>query len=155
MIFMFIGASPASTGGGIKTTTFLVLAVTVWAIIRGKEDTVLMGRRIPRDVVRRAAAIVVIAMVTIVVLTCVLCTVESGRHPLMTLENILMETFSAMGTVGLSCGITPLLQPISKILLIITMFFGRLGPLTIAFGLAGRSKPDGGIRYPEGNLMVG
>lgn len=155
MLLMFIGASPASTGGGIKTTTFLVLVAAVVSIIRGREDTVLFCRRISRDVVRRAAAVTVIAMSIVLIITCVICTLEAGDMPIMTLDNILMETFSAMGTVGLSCGITPYLHPISKILLIITMFFGRLGPLTIAIGLAGRKRPDEGIRYPEGKIMVG
>jgi len=156
MMLMFIGASPAGTGGGIKTTTFAVLILLAVAIIRNDRDVCLMNRRIGGRTVRRALLIAFMAAALVFIVTLLVFIIENGRGGLFTFDNILFEVFSAFGTVGLSSGITRLLQPASKVLLIITMFSGRVGLLTLILGLANRrQKGKGDFRYPEDRIMVG
>ncbi|MDW7617539.1 TrkH family potassium uptake protein [Peribacillus simplex] len=150
IFLMFVGASPGSTGGGIKTTTFATLIGTVWSQIKGKEDVVLFRRRIVIETIFRALTVTVIGLFVVLTITMLLTITESGKGFLM----ILFETTSAFGTVGLSMGLTPELSPIGRILIIFTMFAGRLGPLTIAFAIAMRRKPDP-LRNPKGKIMIG
>ncbi len=154
MMLMFIGAAPGSTGGGIKVTTFAILLLMTAAIIRGKQEAVVGKRSVAKDLVRRAAAITVLAMTMVLVCTLIICIIEEG-NPVVTMENILYECISAFATVGLSCGITPSLAPLSKLLLMALMFCGRVGPLTISMALANRHQKKDTIRYPEGRIMVG
>lgn len=153
LILMFIGASPGSTGGGIKVTTFAVLLLATHAIVQGHHETVVGKRSIGHGLIRRAAAIVVIAMALVLVCTLAICIIEQGK-PMMTMENILFECISAFGTVGLSCGITPQLAPLSKLLLMGLMFCGRVGPMTVSMALANRHRKHK-IHYPEGRIMIG
>lgn len=153
IILMFIGAAPGSTGGGIKVTTFAILLLVTAAIVRGRPEAVVGKRSIGRDLVRSAAAITVLAMVLVLTATFIICIIEEG-NPAATMETILYECVSAFGTVGLSCGITPQLAPMSKLLLMFLMFCGRVGPLTFSMALANRKKKDT-IHYPEGRIMVG
>lgn len=153
IILMFIGAAPGSTGGGIKVTTFAILLLVTAAIVRGRPEAVVGKRSIGRDLVRSAAAITVLAMVLVLTATFIICIIEEG-NPAATMETILYECVSAFGTVGLSCGITPQLAPMSKLLLMFLMFCGRVGPLTFSIALANRKKKDT-IHYPEGRIMVG
>lgn len=148
MAFMFIGASPGGTGGGIKTTTLVVLLGAVPAIIRGEARLVLFGRAIPLETVYRSAAIAVTA--ALVVLTGAALLLASQPQPF---QSLLFEAFSAMGTVGLSLGATPQLDAVGKIVVIIVMLAGRIGPLTLAL-LLGR-KTLTRLRYPEAAVMVG
>jgi trk system potassium uptake protein TrkH len=152
IILMFIGGSPGSTAGGIKTTTAGVLILSIISIIRGKNDTEIFNRRIAKDVLSRALAIVVIGMLWVLVVIMILSITEANKDFL----DIFFETVSAYGTVGLSLGITSKLSLIGKIVISFTMFAGRVGALTIVFALARKQqKKKGLIRYPEGKVMVG
>lgn len=152
-ILMFIGASPASTGGGVKTTTIAVVLVTVWSVIRGDEDVVVMKKRLPSDLLRRALALVVISLTVLLVTTVIVATAERDRYPFI---DLLIEMASAVATVGVSSVGTPKLSIVSRTVIIPVMFFGRVGPLTLAMALAARSGKGGrGIKYPEEKLMIG
>jgi trk system potassium uptake protein TrkH len=149
IILMFIGASPGSTGGGVKTTTAGILVAAIWALIRGKEDVEMFQRRIAKGIVYKAFAVVFLAAALVIFVTMMLSITES--EPFL---NILFEVVSAFGTVGLTTGITPSLTVSGKIWIIITMFAGRVGPVTLALALAmrqGRSL----IQYPEGKVTIG
>jgi len=148
-ILMFIGAAPGSTGGGIKTSTFAVLMLVVWAIIRGKQDIEVFHRSIPRQIIYRAFAVAFIASLLVIFITMMLVIQEN--HPFISL---LFEVVSAFGTVGLSTGITPTLSDASKFWLIITMFAGRVGPVTLALALALREKKQS-VHFPEGKIIIG
>lgn len=150
VILMFIGGSPGSTAGGVKTTTVGVLIFTVISIINGRSDTEIYKRKINRDIVYRAFAITVIGLAIIVGDVLVLSMTEKVAE----LGEILYEVTSAFGTVGLTLGLTTKLSMIGKTIIILTMYAGRVGPLTIAFALA-RNKKSTGIKYPEEKVMVG
>jgi trk system potassium uptake protein TrkH len=147
---MFIGAGSGSTAGGIKITTFAVLVATVWSQIKGKEDIVLFRRRIVIETILKALTVAFCGLSIVVVMTMLLSLTEQGHDFIM----YLFEATSAFGTVGLSMGLTPELSPIGRVLIIFTMFAGRLGPLTIAFAITKRRKPDA-FRHPKGNIMIG
>jgi trk system potassium uptake protein TrkH len=149
VILMFIGASPASTGGGIKTSTAGVLAASIWAMITGKEDAQMFARRIPIQTIHKAFAVVFISAAVVVLVTLILSVTENAPF-----INILFETTSAFGTVGLSTGITPSLSVIGKLLLSLTMFTGRVGPVTLALAIALRAQ-KAHIKYPEGKIIIG
>lgn len=146
---MFIGASPASTGGGVKTTTFGVVVIAVVALIRGQEEPVLFHRRLPLNQIFKAVAIVG-GSATLVFLTTFILTIFEEQD----FAALMFEAVSAFGTVGLSTGITPELSGPSKAALIFTMFSGRLGPLTMLVALARRHKKMG-IHFPEEKLLIG
>lgn len=150
IMLMFIGASPGSTGGGIKTTTFATLVGAVAAMIKGREDVVFFRQRIQPYVVYKALTVTMISLSTVFVAAMMLSITEPGQDFLM----ILFEATSAFGTVGLSMGLTPELSETGKIIITLTMFAGRLGPLTIAFALAQRKQKEY-FRYPKGKIMVG
>lgn len=148
LILMFIGASPGGTGGGIKTTTATVLATLVPTVIKGKSRAVVFGRTVPLETIFRAASIVVISLgLLFCILTLLLLT-----QPIP-FDQLLFEAVSALGTVGLSLGATAKLDTFGKMVLVLAMFAGRVGPLTLAL-LLGRRKP-GRLRYPEARIMVG
>lgn len=149
IILMFIGASPGGTGGGIKTTTFGALMATLYSIIRGRRDVTIFDRRISHDLLLRAFTIALLFIGTIAGGTLVMVAIE-GRH----LMSILFEVTSALGTVGLSTGITPYLTSVERIVIIVMMFAGRVGPLTLALALGG-SRKYGLVRKPEGEVLVG
>ncbi|NBG88575.1 TrkH family potassium uptake protein [Isachenkonia alkalipeptolytica] len=152
MIFMFIGGSPASTAGGIKTVTFGIVLFTILSQIRGKQDTEVFHRRIPRDNINRALTIMFISLILIITITMILSIIETGNTFLETV----FETTSAFGTVGLSLGITPTLSTVGKVLLSVLMFMGRVGPFTVALALAKSThKNQGKIRYPEDKVIIG
>ncbi len=152
IVLMFIGGSPASTAGGIKTVTIGVIVFTVISMIRGREDTELFGKRISRNIVNRALTIGVVGMTLVVSITMILTVTEAG----LDFMDVLFEVVSALGTVGLSLGITAQLSVFGRIVIIFAMFAGRVGPLTIAFALARQqNKNKGNIRYPEDKVIVG
>ena len=153
ILLMFIGASPASTGGGIKTTTFVVLASTVLSVIRGHEDTILNKRRIDKGVVYRALTIVSVASLVVFLTTAVILT-SNDEHAISTVD-ALFEAVSAFGTVGLTAGITQILSPISKVALSLTMFIGRVGPVSLGLAIAGKKARRAGAVLPEGKIIVG
>lgn len=150
VLLMFIGASPGSTGGGIKTTTFGLLAAAVWSQGRGREDVVILGRRIPVEQVNRAFAVTFVSGGLIVLVTLLLCLTEGAEF-----LTVLFETVSAFGTVGLSMGITPKLSALGQGLIILTMYAGRVGPLTLVFALAQSRTPKNGVRHVEDKVLIG
>lgn len=149
IMLMFIGAAPSSTGGGIKVTTFMIVVLAVWSMVRGKNDVVTFRRRIPYNQVYRALTVLVVSLSLIVMITILLTITEHTD-----LTTSLFETVSAAGTVGLSLGLTPELTPMGKILVTLTMFAGRLGPLTLAFAIAQREE-KAIVRYPEERPLIG
>ncbi len=150
MILMFIGASPGSTGGGIKTTTITVLIVGVISYVSGKKDVELWNRRLPKDLIFQALVVVTVSMFLIMFFVTLFLITEE-----FSLLSIMFEIVSAFGTVGLSTGITSDLSTIGKLGIIITMFTGRVGPLTIGLALAIRSRGKNGARYPEEKISIG
>ncbi|OAH59713.1 MULTISPECIES: TrkH family potassium uptake protein [Bacillaceae] len=150
IFLMFIGASPGSAGGGIKTTTFATLLGAVWSQIKGKEDVVFFRQCIPFGTIYKALTITISGLFFVIILTMLLTITESGKDFLM----ILFEAVSASSDVGLSMGLTPELSPVGRILIIFAMFAGRVGPLTIAYAVATREKPNA-FRYPKGKIMIG
>ena len=149
IILMFIGGSPGSTAGGIKTTTFDAIALTTLSIIKGDKDVVAFKKRIPENVVNRSLAIVTVALTLIIIVSFVLTVTEE-----VAFLEVLFETTSAFATVGLTRGITSDLSDIGKILITLTMYAGRVGPLTMAFAFAQKSKHTK-LRYADGNIIVG
>lgn len=149
ILLMFIGASPGSTGGGIKTTTFVLLLGAVWAMIRGREDIVFFRYRLEQERVLKALSIVLLALFIVIGATMILSTTED-HHFLM----ILFEATSAFGTVGLSMGLTQDLTDVGKLLIIMLMFIGRVGLITMAYAL-GRREGKELYRHPEGKMIIG
>jgi trk system potassium uptake protein TrkH len=149
VLLMFVGASPGSTGGGIKTTTAAVLISTMAAMTRGSQDAQLFHRRVPQFLVYKSFTVVFIAAALVVLVTMLLSITED--FPFL---HILFEVTSAFGTVGLTAGITTSLSDISKVALIFTMFAGRIGPITLVLALALREQ-KGLVQYPEGKIIIG
>ncbi|MBM7868581.1 trk system potassium uptake protein TrkH [Clostridium pascui] len=149
-ILMFIGGSSGSTAGGIKTTTFSIIVLSIIAAIKGKDDTEIFQKRIAGDIVRKSFVITTLASTLIVVVTMLLSISEVGQS----FEYIFYEVTSAFGTVGLSLGLTTRLSSIGKAILIFTMYSGRLGPLTVALAFT-KIKRNNQIRYPEDKILVG
>ena len=152
-LLMIVGASPASTGGGIKTTTTATLAMLMLSVVRGESEVNVARRRLPDDIIRRALAVAVLFLSTLLTGTLIISLIENGRFPL---EDILFEASSAMGTVGVSAIGTPNLSPASRAVLLPMMFLGRVGPLTMAIAIAKRqSRIRSGSKYPEERIMIG
>lgn len=151
MALMFIGASPGSTGGGVKTTTFGVVAMAFLAMVRGRRELILFERRIPRRRIFKAAAVIGGAAILIFTITFFLSLFEKADF-----FSLLFETVSAFGTVGLSTGITPAFSWPGKLALIVTMLAGRIGPLTMFAALANRHlNEDEPLHYPEESVPIG
>ncbi|MCY6370555.1 TrkH family potassium uptake protein [Clostridium ganghwense] len=150
IILMFIGGSPGSTAGGVKTATVGLLLMTVVSVIRRREDTEMFERTISKELVYRAFVITTIAIGVVITTTMILSITEVGAS----LEYILYEATSAFATVGLTLGLTPKLSIIGKIVIAITMYIGRVGPLTLVLALANK-KNGNSIKYPEGKILVG
>lgn len=149
IFLMFIGASPASTGGGIKTSTFAAIIMMIYTVLASKEDVEIYQRRIPADNVFKAAVIAVISLLLVFTGSFLLTVTEQADF-----LSILFETTSAFGTVGLTLGITTELTDFGKIVIMLTMFAGRVGPLTLALAL-GSKVNKASIRFPEERILVG
>ena len=149
IFLMYVGASPGSTGGGIKTTSFAIIVLSAFAYIRGSKDVTSFGRKIPEELIKRVLALLAISLAFIILLVFILMMVEPFRF-----DKILFEAVSAFGTVGLSMGITPQLSSLGKVIIIILMYIGRVGPLTFIFALSERKTP---IKYlvPEEKVDIG
>lgn len=147
-ILMFIGGSPSGTAGGIKTTTLMVSIAAMRSVLTGSRDVVIFGRRLQPYTVRRGLVLVILAMCSMVTGTLLLLYFGGGDY-----LKIGFETLSALGTVGLSAGITPFLGPIQKIVIIMLMFIGRIGPMS--FGLALAHTKVSNIRYAETDVLTG
>ncbi|MFZ7131059.1 MAG: TrkH family potassium uptake protein [Eubacteriales bacterium] len=152
IVFMFIGGSPGSTAGGVKTTTIGALVLTVTSLLNGQNQTQAFGRSISINIIKRALAVIAIGLFIIIFVIMMLSITEKASF----LE-IVFEVFSAFGTVGLSMGLTPNLTFVGRIIIILTMFIGRLGPLTIALAISEiqSSHESGNYKYPDGNIIVG
>ncbi len=149
IILMFIGASPGSTGGGLKTTTIGVLIVATYSLVRGKDDAELFRRRLSQITVYKALAVTIVSLLVIILATLILTITENFKF-----IEIFFETVSAYATVGLSTGITGDLSTIGRILITIIMFTGRVGPLTLAMALGERERSNK-VRYPEEKILIG
>jgi trk system potassium uptake protein TrkH len=151
---MFVGGSPGSTAGGIKTTTTGIIIISTYRLIMGYEDVEVLKKRIDAKTTIRALAVATISIFLVAVVTIILSITEINSG--FSFHDILFEVTSAFGTVGLSRGLTPHLSAIGRILITFTMFIGRIGPLTIAFAIAqGQDKNKGNYRYPIGKILVG
>ncbi|NLD87747.1 MAG: potassium uptake protein, TrkH family, partial [Clostridiales bacterium] len=150
IILMLIGGSPGSTAGGIKTVTAVVLLLSAYASLKGKHEVSVMGRKISSAQIMNALALFVFAIVTVIVSTLAISTIES-----IPFGDVLYETSSAFGTVGISMGITPTLGAVSRIILILIMFMGRIGVLTMGYIVLARKRDRANIEYPDANLMIG
>lgn len=148
IILMFIGASPGSTGGGIKTTTLFTMFKSAYSASTNKHCTAFK-RKIPNDVVSKAFVLTFLAISLVCFSTLLLCVLEPGY----TFVQLLFEVVSGFGTVGLSTGITPDLKPISKFIIVLVMFTGRLGPLTVASLWS--IKPKTSVCYSEESITIG
>ena len=149
IILMFIGASPGSTGGGIKTTTFAIIVLSVLALISGNRDVNVFRKKIDEDTIKRVMALISISIFILSVLIFILLITEK-----FSFDQVIFEAFSAFGTVGLSMGITAKLTGIGKLIIIILMYMGRVGPLTLIFALSERN-PKINYQYIEEKINIG
>ncbi|MGY6561735.1 MAG: TrkH family potassium uptake protein [Luteibaculaceae bacterium] len=149
VFLMWVGASPASTGGGIKTTTFAIALANISALAKGKDRIEIFGREIPVDVTQRAFAVIFLSLGFISVATVALTMVE----PKVDLMQALFEVFSAFCTVGLSLGITSELSVAGKWILIVSMFIGRIGAITLIMSLVKKVKYQG-YKLPKEGLII-
>lgn len=149
IILMIIGGSPGSTAGGIKTTTFAVLILSTIAIIRGDDEPVIFNKHIDQKTIRKALAIIIIYLGLIMLVSFILSLTEGFDF-----VAIAYEVSSAFATVGASMGITGDFSNLAKILITISMYLGRIGPMTMAYAFGLKSKTKY-IRYPEANISIG
>lgn len=151
-LYMFIGAAPASTGGGVKLTTFASLLLLVSAIAQGREQTVIFRHSLSRKTLERATCILLIALGVVFIDVLLLSIAEPGQ-PLI---SVMYEAVSAGATVGLSCNMTGTLSLPGRLIIILTMFIGRVGPLTLALALTHRQSPaKDKLKFPEAHIMIG
>lgn len=150
ILLMGIGASPTSTGGGMKTTTVLVLLVSTWGLLHGKRDTVLFNRRVAQETVDKAYNVFTLCLIWMLGAYFLLLLCDGGVHRA---DFVLFEVVSAFATVGLGVGITPEWNDWGKLVLVFTMYAGRIGVLTFVLSFL-HSKKDK-IRYPSENIMIG
>lgn len=152
-ILMFIGGSPGGTAGGVKTTTIAMLYLACLTFVRGGNDTECMGRRISVANFRTGFCVVMVAFTTFIIGTITILTIEPDS---ISLINVIYETASAIGTVGLTADLTPRLSRASQIILMIMMYIGRLGPLSLVLTFAGKTHPRDKVRsLPKEQIMVG
>lgn len=150
IFLMFIGGSPGSTAGGLKTTTFGVAILTLISVIKGRDDTEAFGRKFSKELVYKAFALLMLGMVLVITVTMILSITEYN----IPFISIFFEATSAFGTAGLTLGITQGLSSIGKVIIIITMYCGRVGPLTVMLALM-RKQNTRGFSYPEGKVLIG
>lgn len=148
---MFIGGSPGSTAGGIKTTTIAVVILLIVSVVKGRDDVECYKKRISKDNVNRALTVLGIGFSLLATIPFLLSITEKGTDFMV----ILFEAASALGTVGLSIGGTAQLSTLGQIIIIFTMFAGRVGALTIVFAMASKQQQKALIRYPVSNISVG
>lgn len=150
-ILMFIGGCPGSTAGGIKISTFVVLFVTVLSTMRGREEPVVLKHRFSVSMVHKALTVMLLGLLLVFVDAGVI----SNMNPPIPFLDCLFEATSAFATVGLSAGVTPRLEPISKLLLCFTMFVGRVGPVSFGLSILMRRRGEGDSVLPEGRMLIG
>ncbi|MFP5386404.1 MAG: TrkH family potassium uptake protein [Bacteriovoracia bacterium] len=151
LLMMFIGASPGSTGGGVKTTTFAVLLQSVTTTLKGKYEVEFFERRVPPATVVKSIAIFIISLIVVSAGILVMMRIEPDKSFLA----LFFEVTSAFATVGLSLGVTPFLTGLGKIVITIMMFIGRVGPLTLVLAIGSRAVIPSKVEYPEGKILIG
>lgn len=158
IFLMFIGAAPGGTGGGVKVTTIAIILMTVMGVARGREDPVLHGKRINKQTVYKALTIVTIALAVVMVTALVLVFTTPARNDMIdgNLVDCLFEAMSAFGTVGLSVGVTATITTLGKVVMILSMLIGRVGPISMAMTIS-ISANDQIKRavLPEAKISVG
>ncbi|MGD0625880.1 MAG: TrkH family potassium uptake protein [Thermodesulfobacteriota bacterium] len=158
ILLMFIGASPGSTGGGVKTTSAALLSLLIWNRLKGNDEVNVFRRTIPKEIITRTISIIFASAFSVSLITSVLLLTGGGNFPPVESRHFfveyLFETVSAFGTVGLSMGITPKLNDLQKLAIVLMMFAGRVGPLTLAFSLSWRTLRTS-LTYAEEGVMVG
>jgi trk system potassium uptake protein TrkH len=152
MVLMFIGGSPGSTAGGIKTVTLSVLVMVVYATLRKRDEVEVFGRSVRASVVGKAITVTVLFAVVFFAVSFALSITE--RSSGFSMDDIMFETMSALGTVGLSCGVTGELTTAGQLIIIVTMLVGRLGPLTLLASMTFNLKPAT-YSYPDEPIIVG
>lgn len=152
VILMFVGGSPSSCAGGVKTTTIAIWLAGIRSQLRRREDVTVLDRRISTELVRRVGTLLSMA-VMFNLFGLLLLSVSEAHIPEMTFERLIFEQVSAFGTVGLSTGITASLSPLGKLWIILSMFVGRVGPITLGGFLVGRHVAS--IRYPKEHILIG
>ena len=146
---MFIGASPASMGGGMKTGTLITLLLTMWAYTRSAQTVTIRKRTLPWEIVRRATAVLLISILVVAMATWLILLTHSE-----TLETVLFEVISAFATCGYTISLTARLSPFGLVILMLTMFWGKLGAITIAIALTGTLKKRL-VKYPDEQILIG
>lgn len=149
IILMFIGGSPGSTAGGIKTTTIFVMFLFVWANLHHGNGCEAFGRRLPDAVIRKASTVFITNLSLAIISSMIMCSIQA-----ISMDDALFETFSAIGTVGMSTGVTRQLTVASRLIIILLMYCGRIGSLTFAFSFA-RKKNLAPVQCPIGKITVG
>ncbi len=149
ILLMLVGGASGSTAGGIKVNTFSILMATIWSTLRGKEHAGAFGREFTQQQINRALTIIILSLVVISIAVLILTATESFGF-----IELLFETFSAFCTVGLSIGITPGLSVAGKVIIVFTMFIGRLGPLTVGLALIQHHYAEL-YHYPEETIRIG
>jgi Trk-type K+ transport system membrane component len=149
MLLMFVGGSPSSTAGGIKTSTLAVAVLSLRRVLLGRTDIEAFGRRFSDDLANRALAIILVAATFLAIVVITLCTL----HPELPPFDLVFEAVSALGTVGLTRGITPQLEAPAKLVVIFAMFVGRVGVLTFVVSFLPRRVPPA-FRYPETTIVL-
>lgn len=153
-LLMFVGAAPGSTGGGIKCTTFAVIFMTVYCVVRGDEDTVIFRRKVEKSAVYKSLAVMILGILAVTVTAACIVATMSRTHA-VTGVDALFESVSAFATVGLSAGISAVANTLSRILLIFEMYIGRLGPVTFFLALAMRPTANRKEILPVGKIQIG
>jgi trk system potassium uptake protein TrkH len=158
ILLMVVGGAPCSTAGGAKTSTVALVALSAWCRIRGRRETTVFKRTLDRDLVARATAVVLLYLTVAAVGVALLLAAEARRVPHEAAGNRFMqcvfEAFSALGTVGLSTGLTGELSPMGKIVVIGLMYVGRIGPISLALAIS-RETQARRIEYAKENLLIG
>lgn len=150
IILMFIGGASGSTAGGLKVTTFGVIVFTVISALKGREETEAFGRKFSKETVYKAFVLLSICMMLVLTVTMILTITEPDKS----FVNLLYEATSAFGTVGITTGVTQDITPISKIVILLTMYLGRVGPLTVILAVI-HSRKKSKIKYPEAKILIG
>lgn len=150
ILLMFIGASPGSTGGGVKTSTFGVVLAFIKSKIAARGSINIFYRTIPQENVVKAFTVISLALSLIFISSFLVL----ASQPAMLMKEVFFEVFSAFGTVGLSLGVTSSLSPLSKVAIVLTMYAGRIGPLTLLYAFS-RRKALGKFEYVEERVMIG
>ena len=149
-VLMFIGGSPVGTAGGIKTMTAFLFFINAVSYINGKTENVVFHKRVPEELMRKSAAIVFFSVLAVFVMNMLLMSRGGISH-----TDALYEVISALGTVGLSRGLTPNLDSVGKVIIIISMYLGRIGPISMAIFLAKGNSAENSLTHANGKFYVG